>query len=123
MLSAFNISKAYSTSTLFSSLTLNVDADDRIALTGANGYWEDDTSGHPRGRYAAGLRERVHAARRLHRLSEAEPASFDGKPLLQEVLEAGVQRCEKAGTLSAAPGMCQTAPSGPWHFSRSRSET
>ncbi len=37
MLSAFNISKAYLTRTLFSGLTLNVDAGDRIALIGANG--------------------------------------------------------------------------------------
>ena len=37
MLSAFNISKAHSTRTLFSGLTLNVDAGDRIVLIGANG--------------------------------------------------------------------------------------
>ena len=37
MPSAFNISKAHTTRTLFSGLTLNVDAGDRIALMGANG--------------------------------------------------------------------------------------
>ena len=57
MLSAFNISKAYSTRTLFSGLTLNVDAGDRIALIGANGSGKTTLMDILAGRNPDGLRE------------------------------------------------------------------
>ncbi len=88
MLSAFNISKAYSTRTLFSGLTLNVDAGDRIALIGANGSGKstlmDILAGDtPPDSGNISMRRGVSVG-----YLRQEPASFDGKPLLQEVLDA-----------------------------------
>ncbi len=91
MLSAFNISKAYSTRTLFSGLTLNVDAGDRIALIGANGSGKttlmDILAGDtPPDSGNVSTRRDVSIG-----YLKQEPSSFDGKPLLQEVLDAGAE--------------------------------
>ncbi len=91
MLSAFNISKAYSTRTLFSGLTLNVDAGDRIALIGANGSGKttlmDILAGDtPPDSGNVSTRRDVSIG-----YLKQEPASFNGKPLLQEVLEASAE--------------------------------
>ena len=91
MLSAFNISKAYSTRTLFSGLTLNVDAGDRIALIGANGSGKttlmDILAGDtPPDSGNVSTRRDVSIG-----YLKQEPASFNGKSLLQEVLDAGAE--------------------------------
>ena len=88
MLFASNISKAYSDKTLFSGLTFSLAAGDRIALIGANGSGKTtlmdilagvtlpDTGG-------------ISTKRNVSMgYLKQEPASFTGKPLLQEVLDA-----------------------------------
>ena len=97
MLSAFNISKAYSTRTLFSGLTLNVDAGDRIALIGANGSGKttlmDILAGDtPPDSGNVSTRRDVSIG-----YLKQEPASFNGKSLLQEVLDAGAEANRAGG--------------------------
>ena len=101
MLSAFNISKAYSTRTLFSGLTLNVDAGDRIALIGANGSGKttlmDILAGDtPPDSGNVSTRRDVSIG-----YLKQEPASFDGKPLLQEVLDASAEVIALADDIAA----------------------
>ena len=91
MLLATDISKAYSDRTLFSGLTLNVAAGDRIALVGANGSGKttllDILSGETASDSGSITRQRNLTTGYLRQ----ELATFAGKPLLQEVLDAGVE--------------------------------
>ena len=101
MLSASNISKAYSTRTLFSGLTLNVDAGDRIALIGANGSGKttlmDILAGDtPPDSGNISTRRGVSVG-----YLRQEPDSFTGKPLLQEVLEANSDVIELMDDIAA----------------------
>ena len=87
MLFASDISKAYSTRTLFSGLTLNVAAGDRIALVGPNGSGKttllDILAGDTVPETGSISRQRNVTISYL----KQEPATFSGRPLLQEVLE------------------------------------
>ena len=89
MLFASDISKAYSNRTLFSGLTLNVAAGDRIALIGANGSGKttlmDILAGDTAPETGTITRQRNVTVGYL----KQDPASFAGKSLLQEVLDAG----------------------------------
>ena len=88
MLFASNISKAYSTRTLFSGLTLNMVAGDRIALIGPNGSGKttlmDILAGDTAPETGSITKQRNVTMGYL----KQEAASFTGKPLLQEVLDA-----------------------------------
>lgn len=88
MLSASNISKTYAERTLFSGLTLNVVAGDRIALIGSNGSGKttflDILAGNTSPDTGSISRQRNVTIGYLKQ--ELNP--FSGKTLLQEVLEA-----------------------------------
>ena len=88
MLSASNISKSYGDRTLFSGLTLNVVAGDRIALIGPNGSGKttllDILAGDMSPDTGSISRQRNV---RIGYLKQ-EPVLFSGKTLLQEVLDA-----------------------------------
>ena len=88
MLFASNISKSYSDRTLFSGLTFSLAAGDRIALIGANGSGKTTLMD-----ILAGITlpetGRVSTKRNVSiGYLKQEPASFTGKPLLREVLDA-----------------------------------
>ena len=91
MLLATDISKAYSDRTLFSGLTLNIGAGDRIALVGPNGSGKttlmDILAGETASDTGALTRQRNLTVGYLTQ----ETAAFAGKSLLQEVLDAGVE--------------------------------
>ena len=101
MLSASDISKAYSERTLFSGLTLSMADGDRIALIGANGSGKTtlldilagdsppDTGSVTRRRYAT-----VGYLRQ-------EPSEFAGNSLLEEVLNANREAIAIAGRIAA----------------------
>ena len=97
MLLATDISKAYSDRTLFSGLTLNVAAGDRIALVGPNGSGKttllDILAGETEPETGSITRQRNLSVGYL----KQETAAFTGQPLLQEVLDAGAE----ANALSA----------------------
>ena len=88
MLFASDISKAYSTRTLFSGLTLSIAAGDRIALVGPNGSGKttlmDILAGETAPETGSISKQRNVTMGYL----KQEPASFTGKLLLEEVLEA-----------------------------------
>ncbi len=88
MLFASDISKAYSTRTLFSGLTLSIAAGDRIALVGPNGSGKttlmDILAGETAPETGSISKQRNVTMGYL----KQEPASFTGKPLLDEVLDA-----------------------------------
>ena len=88
MLFASDISKVYSSRTLFSGLTLNVAAGDRIALVGPNGSGKttlmDILAGETAPETGSISRQRNVTMGYL----KQEPSSFNGKPLLEEVLSA-----------------------------------
>ncbi|MCZ6891623.1 MAG: ABC-F family ATP-binding cassette domain-containing protein, partial [Chloroflexi bacterium] len=88
MLSASNISKAYGDRVLFSGLTLNVAAGERIALIGPNGSGKttllDILAGHTSPDTGSISRHRNTTIGYL----KQEPVRFAGKTLLQEVLES-----------------------------------
>ena len=88
MLFASDISKVYSSRTLFSGLTLNVAAGDRIALVGPNGSGKttlmDILAGETAPETGSISRQRNVTMGYL----KQEPSSFTGKPLLEEVLSA-----------------------------------
>ena len=88
MLFASDISKAYSTMTLFSGLTLSIAAGDRIALVGPNGSGKttlmDILAGETAPETGSISKQRNVTMGYL----KQEPASFTGKPLLEEVLDA-----------------------------------
>ena len=95
MLFASDISKAYSTRTLFSGLTLSIAAGDRIALVGPNGSGKttlmDILAGETAPETGSISKQRNVTMGYL----KQEPASFTGKPLLEEVLDA----CSEANAL------------------------
>ena len=88
MLNASNISKAYGDRTLFSGLTLNVAAGERIALIGPNGSGKttllDILAGDTSPDTGSISRHRNTTIGYL----KQDPARFSGKTLLQEVLES-----------------------------------
>ena len=88
MLFASDISKAYSTRTLFSGVTLSIAAGDRIALVGPNGSGKttlmDILAGETDPETGSISKQRNITMGYL----KQEPASFTGKPLLEEVLDA-----------------------------------
>ena len=88
MLFASDISKVYSNRTLFSELTLNVAAGDRIALVGPNGSGKttlmDILAGETAPETGSISKQRNVTMGYL----KQEPSSFTGKPLLEEVLNA-----------------------------------
>ena len=88
MLFASDISKAYSTRTLFSGLTLSIAAGDRIALVGPNGSGKttlmDILAGETAPETGSISKQRNVTMGYL----KQEPASFTGRPLLEEVLDA-----------------------------------
>ena len=89
MLVASDISKTYSTRTLFSGLTLSVAAGERIALVGPNGSGKttlmDILAGDTVPETGGISRQRNVTIGYL----KQEPATFNGRPLLQEVLDVG----------------------------------
>ena len=91
MLLATDISKAYSDRTLFSGLTLNVAAGDRIALVGPNGSGKttllDILAGETSPETGTIVRQRNSSIGYLKQAA----AAFAGKTLLQEVLDAGTE--------------------------------
>ena len=101
MLLATDISKAYSDRTLFSGLTLNIGAGDRIALVGPNGSGKttlmDILAGETASDTGALTRQRNLTVGYLTQ----ETAAFAGKALLQEVLDAGVETKAIAADIAA----------------------
>ncbi len=88
MVFATDISKAYSDRTLFDGLTFNLAAGDRVALVGANGSGKttlmDILAGETLPDTGSISRQRNVTMGYL----KQEPASFSGKRLLREVLDA-----------------------------------
>ena len=101
MLFASDISKAYSNRTLFSGLTLNVAAGDRIALIGANGSGKttllDILAGDTAPETGTITRQRYVTVGYL----KQEPPTFAGKSLLQEVLDSGSEVNALVGQITA----------------------
>ena len=91
MLFASDISKAYSDRTLFSGLSVSIAAGDRIALIGPNGAGKttlmDILAGDTAPETGTISRRRNVTLGYL----KQEPASFTGRPLLQEVLDASTE--------------------------------
>ena len=102
MLFASDISKVYSNRTLFSGLTLNVAAGDRIALVGPNGSGKttlmDILAGETAPETGSISRQRNVTIGYL----KQEPSSFTGKPLLEEVLNAHSEVNALVDEISAA---------------------
>ena len=102
MLFASDISKVYSNRTLFSGLTLNVSAGDRIALVGPNGSGKttlmDILAGETAPETGSISRQRNVTMGYL----KQEPSSFTGKPLLEEVLNAHSEVNALVDEISAA---------------------
>ncbi len=91
MLFASDISKAYSDRTLFSGLTVSIAAGDRIALIGPNGAGKTTLMDILAGDIAP---ETGTISRRRNvtlGYLKQEPASFTGRPLLQEVLDTSTK--------------------------------
>ena len=101
MLLATNISKAYATRTLFSGLTFNLAAGDRIALIGANGSGKttlmDILSGDAAPDTGSITSQRDVAVGYL----KQDPGTFFGKSLLQEILDASSEVVALAGRITA----------------------
>ena len=101
MLFASDIGKGYSGRTLFSGLTLNVDAGDRIALVGPNGSGKttllDILAGDVAPETGSVSRQRNVSLGYL----KQEPPSFSHKPLLQEMLDANSEVNALVGEISA----------------------
>ena len=101
MLVASDISKSYSDRTLFSGLTFNVAAGDRIALIGPNGSGKttllDILAGETASESGTISRRRNATMGYL----KQEPESFADTPLLQEVLDAGPEVKALTGEIAA----------------------
>ncbi len=91
MLLATDISKAYSDRTLFSELTLNIGAGDRIALVGPNGSGKTTLMDILAEETAPDTGALVKQRNLTVGYLKQETAAFAGKSLLQEVLDAGVE--------------------------------
>ena len=91
MLFASNISKAYSNRTLFSGLTINIAAGDRIALVGPNGSGKTTFMDILAGDTAPDTGSISTLRNVTMGYLRQEPATFAGKPLLQEVLDASAE--------------------------------
>ena len=91
MLFASNISKAYSNRTLFSGLTINIAAGDRIALVGPNGSGKTTFMDILAGDTAPDTGSVSTLRNVTMGYLRQEPATFAGKPLLQEVLDASAE--------------------------------
>ena len=88
MLFASDISKVYSNRTLFSGLTLNVAAGDRIALVGPNGSGKTTLMDILAGETAPDTGSISKRRNVTMGYLKQEPTSFTGNPLLEEVLDA-----------------------------------
>ena len=88
MLFASDISKVYSSRTLFRGLTLRVAAGDRIALVGPNGSGKTTLMDILAGETAPDTGSISKQRNVTMGYLKQEPASFTGKPLLEEVLNA-----------------------------------
>ena len=110
MLFVSNISKTYSSRTLFSGLNFVVAAGDRIALIGPNGSGKttlmDILSGDASSDSGSISRQRGVTAGYL----KQEPALFGGKSLLQEVLDASPDAAALAYSVTAAREALATEP-------------
>ena len=110
MLVASDISKVYSDRTLFSGLTLNVAAGDRIALVGPNGSGKttllDILAGETESETGSITRQRTISIGYL----KQEAAAFSGKSLLQEVLDAGVEANSLVANIAATREALSSEP-------------
>ena len=110
MLFVSNISKAYSSRTLFSGLNFVVAAGDRIALIGPNGSGKttlmDILSGDASSDSGSISRQRGVTAGYL----KQEPALFGGKSLLQEVLDASPDAAALTHSVTATREALATEP-------------
>ena len=88
MILASNISKAYSTRTLFSGLTLSLATGDRVALVGANGSGKTTLLDILAGDTAPDTGKVSKQRNVTIGYLKQEPGLFGGKSLLQEVLDA-----------------------------------
>ena len=88
MLFVSDISKVYSNRTLFSGLTLSIAAGDRIALVGPNGSGKTTLMDILAGETAPETGSISKRRNVTMGYLKQEPASFTGKPLLEEVLGA-----------------------------------
>ncbi|MDE2803120.1 MAG: ABC-F family ATP-binding cassette domain-containing protein [Chloroflexota bacterium] len=102
MLFAFDISKGFADRTLFSGLTLNVDARDRIALVGANGSGKttllDILAGETAPETGSVTMRRGVTVGYL----KQELPTFSGKALLEEVLDARAEAKALAAEIASA---------------------
>ena len=101
MLFASNISKAYSNRTLFSGLTINIAAGDRIALVGPNGSGKTTFMDILAGDTAPDTGSVSTLRNVTMGYLRQEPATFAGKPLLQEVLDASAEANALADEIAA----------------------
>jgi len=108
MLVANDITKSYSDRTLFSGLTLNIGAGERIALVGPNGSGKttllDILAGETAPDTGNIIRQRGISVGYL----KQEAAPFNGKTLLQEVLDAGVEARSIAEDIAATREVLST---------------
>ena len=101
MLLATDISKAYSDRTLFSGLTVNIGAGDRIALVGPNGSGKTTLMDILAGETACDTGSLTRQRNLTVGYLRQETAAFAGKTLLQEVLDAGVEAKAIAADIAA----------------------
>ena len=87
MLFASDVSKSYSTRTLFSGITLNLAAGDRIALVGSNGSGKTTLMDILAGDIVPDTGSISRKRNVTIGYLKQEPATFAGRPLLQEVLD------------------------------------
>ena len=102
MLVANDITKSYSDRTLFSGLTLNIGAGERIALVGPNGSGKTTLMDILAGETAPDTGNIIRQRKISVGYLKQEAASFSGKSLLQEVLDAGVEARSIVADISAA---------------------
>ncbi len=110
MLLATDISKGYSDRTLFSGLTLNIGAGDRIALVGPNGSGKTTLMDILAGETALDTGALVKQRNLTVGYLKQETAAFAGKSLLQEVLDAGVEAKSIASDIAATQEALATEP-------------
>ncbi len=102
MLFASNISKAYADRTLFSGLSVNVAAGDRVALIGANGSGKTTLMDILAGEALPGEGNVSWRRNATMGYLRQEPASFTGQTLLQEVLDADSEVIDLSDRIAAA---------------------